>query len=95
MASRSRACSHLCVAWRQSGKRAPAAREPAARPAARAGSVITREVPDGALAVERTEQRTVLGYDERKRAKKAGAVRKKGRAQGKNGTRGKGGPRGG
>jgi len=33
-----------------------------------AGSVITKDVPAGALAVERTEQRVVRGYDERKRA---------------------------
>jgi bifunctional UDP-N-acetylglucosamine pyrophosphorylase/glucosamine-1-phosphate N-acetyltransferase len=33
-----------------------------------AGSVITRDVPAGALAVERTEQRTVKGYAGRKRA---------------------------
>lgn len=33
-----------------------------------AGSVITKDVPDGALAVERTEQRTVEGYRERKDA---------------------------
>jgi bifunctional UDP-N-acetylglucosamine pyrophosphorylase/glucosamine-1-phosphate N-acetyltransferase len=33
-----------------------------------AGSVITRDVPDGALAVERSEQRTVAGYRERKDA---------------------------
>jgi bifunctional UDP-N-acetylglucosamine pyrophosphorylase/glucosamine-1-phosphate N-acetyltransferase len=32
-----------------------------------AGSVITRDVPAGALAVERGEQRNVAGYDERKR----------------------------
>jgi bifunctional UDP-N-acetylglucosamine pyrophosphorylase/glucosamine-1-phosphate N-acetyltransferase len=31
-----------------------------------AGSVITRDVPDGALAVERSEQRTVEGYRDRK-----------------------------
>ena len=31
-----------------------------------AGSVITKDVPDGALAVERSEQRTVQGYRERK-----------------------------
>lgn len=36
-----------------------------------AGSVITRDVPSGSLAVERTEQRVVLGYDQRKRAKRA------------------------
>jgi bifunctional UDP-N-acetylglucosamine pyrophosphorylase/glucosamine-1-phosphate N-acetyltransferase len=33
-----------------------------------AGSVITRDVPAGALAVERAEQRIVAGYAERKRA---------------------------
>lgn len=33
-----------------------------------AGSVITKDVPDGALAVERAEQRTVEGYRERKDA---------------------------
>jgi bifunctional UDP-N-acetylglucosamine pyrophosphorylase/glucosamine-1-phosphate N-acetyltransferase len=31
-----------------------------------AGSVITKDVPAGALAVERAEQRTVAGYRERK-----------------------------
>jgi bifunctional UDP-N-acetylglucosamine pyrophosphorylase / glucosamine-1-phosphate N-acetyltransferase len=36
-----------------------------------AGSVITRDVPPGALAVERAEQRNVPGYDERKRAARA------------------------
>jgi bifunctional UDP-N-acetylglucosamine pyrophosphorylase/glucosamine-1-phosphate N-acetyltransferase len=35
-----------------------------------AGSVITKDVPAGALAVERTEQRVVKGYDERKREKR-------------------------
>lgn len=34
-----------------------------------AGSVITKDVPDGALAVERGEQRIVYGYADRKRAK--------------------------
>jgi acetyltransferase-like isoleucine patch superfamily enzyme len=33
-----------------------------------AGSVITKDVPPGALAVERAEQRVVRGYDERRRA---------------------------
>ena len=33
-----------------------------------AGSVITKDVPEGALAVERTEQRIVPGYADRKRA---------------------------
>jgi len=36
-----------------------------------AGSVITKDVPDGALAVERTEQRTIPGYAERHRARHA------------------------
>jgi bifunctional UDP-N-acetylglucosamine pyrophosphorylase/glucosamine-1-phosphate N-acetyltransferase len=31
-----------------------------------AGSVITRDVPDGALAVERSEQRTLPGWAERR-----------------------------
>jgi bifunctional UDP-N-acetylglucosamine pyrophosphorylase / glucosamine-1-phosphate N-acetyltransferase len=35
-----------------------------------AGSVITKDVPDGALAVERTEQRIIEGYAERKRERK-------------------------
>ncbi len=33
-----------------------------------AGSVITRDVPDGALAVERSTQRTLPGWDRRRRA---------------------------
>jgi bifunctional UDP-N-acetylglucosamine pyrophosphorylase/glucosamine-1-phosphate N-acetyltransferase len=32
-----------------------------------AGSVITRDVPPGALAVERTEQREILDYAARRR----------------------------
>jgi bifunctional UDP-N-acetylglucosamine pyrophosphorylase/glucosamine-1-phosphate N-acetyltransferase len=35
-----------------------------------AGSVITKDVPAGALAVERSEQRVVEGYDERRRRKR-------------------------
>ncbi len=38
-----------------------------------AGSVITRDVPDGALAVERSEQRTIEGYAERARRSKGKA----------------------
>jgi bifunctional UDP-N-acetylglucosamine pyrophosphorylase/glucosamine-1-phosphate N-acetyltransferase len=38
-----------------------------------AGSVITKDVPAGALAVERAEQRVVRGYDERKRTGRGGA----------------------
>jgi bifunctional UDP-N-acetylglucosamine pyrophosphorylase/glucosamine-1-phosphate N-acetyltransferase len=37
-----------------------------------AGSVITRDVPPGALAVERSEQRVVPGYAKRKRQKSKG-----------------------
>ncbi len=40
-----------------------------------AGSVITRDVPAGALAVERAEQRIVPGYAERKRSKQTSAKR--------------------
>ena len=36
-----------------------------------AGSVITENVPAGALALERSEQRTVKGYRKRKDAEKA------------------------
>jgi bifunctional UDP-N-acetylglucosamine pyrophosphorylase / glucosamine-1-phosphate N-acetyltransferase len=45
-----------------------------------AGSVITKDVPAGALAVERAEQRNVPGYDGRKRAARA---RRKGKPAGK------------
>jgi bifunctional UDP-N-acetylglucosamine pyrophosphorylase/glucosamine-1-phosphate N-acetyltransferase len=41
-----------------------------------AGSAVTRDVPDGALAVERAEQRIVSGYDERKRAARGGSKTK-------------------
>ena len=34
-----------------------------------AGSTITRDVPDGALGVERAEQRNIPGYDKRVRGK--------------------------
>jgi bifunctional UDP-N-acetylglucosamine pyrophosphorylase/glucosamine-1-phosphate N-acetyltransferase len=54
-----------------------------------AGSVITRDVPAGALAVERAEQRTVLGYDERKRTAR---TQRKGKAAGRK-TETKGGSR--
>lgn len=37
-----------------------------------AGSVLTEDVPAGALAVERSEQRTIEGYRKRKDAEKAG-----------------------
>ncbi|MGH2557361.1 MAG: bifunctional UDP-N-acetylglucosamine diphosphorylase/glucosamine-1-phosphate N-acetyltransferase GlmU [Actinomycetota bacterium] len=56
-----------------------------------AGSVITKDVPAGALAVERTDQRVVLGYDQRKRAARA---RQQGKAAGKTTGKGRGGRRG-
>lgn len=37
-----------------------------------AGSVITSDVPEGALAVERSDQRVIEGYAERKRRRKEG-----------------------
>ncbi|MPZ88082.1 MAG: UDP-N-acetylglucosamine diphosphorylase/glucosamine-1-phosphate N-acetyltransferase [Nitriliruptorales bacterium] len=37
-----------------------------------AGSVITKDVPEGSLAVERGEQRVIEGYAERKRKRMAG-----------------------
>ena len=42
-----------------------------------AGSVITTDVPAGALAVERSEQRVVKGYRERRDAEAEKAKRKK------------------
>jgi bifunctional UDP-N-acetylglucosamine pyrophosphorylase/glucosamine-1-phosphate N-acetyltransferase len=36
-----------------------------------AGSVITRDVPDDALAVERTAQKEIPGYAQRREARKA------------------------
>jgi len=49
-----------------------------------AGSVITKDVPAGALAVERTEQKIVKGYRERKDAEagRAGGPRRKGKGTG-------------
>jgi bifunctional UDP-N-acetylglucosamine pyrophosphorylase/glucosamine-1-phosphate N-acetyltransferase len=41
-----------------------------------AGSTITKDVPSGALAVERADQRIVRGYDERKRAGREAGGRK-------------------
>ena len=43
-----------------------------------AGSVITKSVPAGALAVERSEQVNVKGYRDRKEAQKAAGNRKRG-----------------
>lgn len=54
-----------------------------------AGSVIAKNVPDGALGVERAEQRNVGGYDARKRDAHGG------RAPGGSGAKGKGTKRGG
>jgi bifunctional UDP-N-acetylglucosamine pyrophosphorylase/glucosamine-1-phosphate N-acetyltransferase len=53
-----------------------------------AGSAITKDVPPGALAVERAEQRVVEGYSQRKRRKATGTdsendKRKGGRKRGK------------
>jgi len=45
-----------------------------------AGSVITKDVPAGALAVARGEQRVVEGYRERKDAQQRAPQRKGGRA---------------
>jgi bifunctional UDP-N-acetylglucosamine pyrophosphorylase/glucosamine-1-phosphate N-acetyltransferase len=42
-----------------------------------AGSAITRDVPDGALAVERAEQRVVEGYAKRRKPKVKGKAGKK------------------
>jgi bifunctional UDP-N-acetylglucosamine pyrophosphorylase / glucosamine-1-phosphate N-acetyltransferase len=42
-----------------------------------AGSAITRDVPDGALAVERAEQRVVEGYSKRRKPKGKGKAGKK------------------
>jgi bifunctional UDP-N-acetylglucosamine pyrophosphorylase/glucosamine-1-phosphate N-acetyltransferase len=39
-----------------------------------AGSVITSDVPAGSLAIERTEQKTVPGWTERRRGRKKGEV---------------------
>jgi bifunctional UDP-N-acetylglucosamine pyrophosphorylase / glucosamine-1-phosphate N-acetyltransferase len=38
-----------------------------------AGSVITSDVPDGSLAVERSEQKEIPGYSERRKAREAAA----------------------
>jgi bifunctional UDP-N-acetylglucosamine pyrophosphorylase/glucosamine-1-phosphate N-acetyltransferase len=47
-----------------------------------AGSVITKDVPAGALALERAEQRIVKGYRKRKDAE-AGAKAGGGKARGR------------
>jgi bifunctional UDP-N-acetylglucosamine pyrophosphorylase/glucosamine-1-phosphate N-acetyltransferase len=46
-----------------------------------AGSVITKDVPAGALAVERSEQRTVKGYRERKDAEASAKAKAKAKAE--------------
>ena len=48
-----------------------------------AGSTITRDVPAGALGVERAEQRTVRGYTERRKKKARGARGRKASGGGK------------
>jgi bifunctional UDP-N-acetylglucosamine pyrophosphorylase/glucosamine-1-phosphate N-acetyltransferase len=54
-----------------------------------AGSVITRDVPAGALAVERGEQRNIAGYRERKQAKaKAKPSKSKGTGRAVRGAKG-------
>jgi len=50
-----------------------------------AGSTVTRDVPPGALAVERSEQRAVKGYDERKRRAHGGRAPGEGRSTSKRG----------
>jgi bifunctional UDP-N-acetylglucosamine pyrophosphorylase/glucosamine-1-phosphate N-acetyltransferase len=45
-----------------------------------AGSVVTRDVPPGALAIERSEQRNLPGFRDRKEAQKASGRRKRGKA---------------
>jgi bifunctional UDP-N-acetylglucosamine pyrophosphorylase/glucosamine-1-phosphate N-acetyltransferase len=45
-----------------------------------AGSVVTRDVPPGALAIERSEQRNVPGFRDRKEARKAAERRARGEA---------------
>jgi bifunctional UDP-N-acetylglucosamine pyrophosphorylase/glucosamine-1-phosphate N-acetyltransferase len=50
-----------------------------------AGSVVSRDVPAGALAVERSEQRTVKGYDDRKRSSHGGREPGEGRTTSKRG----------
>jgi bifunctional UDP-N-acetylglucosamine pyrophosphorylase/glucosamine-1-phosphate N-acetyltransferase len=46
-----------------------------------AGSVVTKDVPAGALAIERAEQRNVPGFRDRKERRKA-AERRAGRKAG-------------
>jgi bifunctional UDP-N-acetylglucosamine pyrophosphorylase/glucosamine-1-phosphate N-acetyltransferase len=48
-----------------------------------AGSVITRDVPPGALAVERSEQRVVKGYAKRKKARYEAKERQTGEKKGR------------
>jgi bifunctional UDP-N-acetylglucosamine pyrophosphorylase / glucosamine-1-phosphate N-acetyltransferase len=43
-----------------------------------AGSVISKDVPPGSLAVERTEQRVIEGYRKRKDAEHRAKDRRKG-----------------
>ena len=54
-----------------------------------AGSVVTKDVPAGALAIERSEQRNLPGFRDRKEARKAAERNAAGKARGK--ARGKAG----
>lgn len=56
-----------------------------------AGSAITRDVPDGALAIERADQRIVRGYADRTRARRARAKKSSGDGGGASGGSGGGG----
>ena len=54
-----------------------------------AGSVITRDVPRGALGIERAEQRNLEGFRDRKDRKAAAAAK---RTRGSRATPGEGKP---
>jgi bifunctional UDP-N-acetylglucosamine pyrophosphorylase/glucosamine-1-phosphate N-acetyltransferase len=56
-----------------------------------AGSTITRDVPPGALGIERAEQRTIEGFRDRKEARKAAEKGTEGRSRGRSGRKGKSG----
>ena len=55
-----------------------------------AGSVITTDVPAGALAVERSEQRVVKGYRKRRDAEAETGRRKKSDTEARGKSKGKG-----
>jgi bifunctional UDP-N-acetylglucosamine pyrophosphorylase/glucosamine-1-phosphate N-acetyltransferase len=54
-----------------------------------AGSTITRDVPPGALGIERAEQRIVEGFRDRKEARKAAEKETRGRSRGRKGKSGR------